>query len=214
MLSSLRSGARQIRKSFHDAFTLVELLVVIGIIALLVAILLPALNKARSQSETLQCMSNLRQIVLGAMGYQEDYQNHLWPYNHASSAEEILWEAHVLPYVIPATRNLDYTSNATVVAGIQSLHVNLNVFLCPTASQPAGYSAGGYGGTNNDVGDATHCWGLPPESAGVVKRHNKKHINVAFIDGHVETEDLVNLWTLNWHRYWKTPNPLPTLPNQ
>ena len=60
------------RTQSRRAFTLVELLVVIGIIALLVSILLPALNKAKESSRQVKCLSNLKQLGNATMQYVND----------------------------------------------------------------------------------------------------------------------------------------------
>ena len=58
-------------------FTLVELLVVIGIIALLIAMLLPVLGKARAQAQLVQCQSNIRQLITASLLFANDHQRRI-----------------------------------------------------------------------------------------------------------------------------------------
>jgi prepilin-type N-terminal cleavage/methylation domain-containing protein/prepilin-type processing-associated H-X9-DG protein len=70
------------RRSRHvrrRAFTLVELLIVIGIIAVLIGLLLPALARARAQSKRTHCLSNLHQVGIALHGYASDYEGRI-PY--------------------------------------------------------------------------------------------------------------------------------------
>ena len=67
------------RRSHRGAFTLVELLVVIGIIAVLISILLPTLSRAREASYTTQCLSNLRQVGLYLNLYANEQRGYLPP---------------------------------------------------------------------------------------------------------------------------------------
>ena len=77
------------------AFTLVELLVVIGIIALLIAILMPALGKARKQARTVQCMSNLRQMGIAWQAYVTTNKQKSFPYR---STYEDFWMSLMFPH--------------------------------------------------------------------------------------------------------------------
>src|SRR5688500_1349140 len=64
-------------RSRKQGFTLVELLVVIGIIAVLVAMLMPALTKARRSAQQVACMSNMRQIGLAFLTFAANNKGHL-----------------------------------------------------------------------------------------------------------------------------------------
>jgi prepilin-type processing-associated H-X9-DG protein/prepilin-type N-terminal cleavage/methylation domain-containing protein len=106
--------ARSTGRGDRNAFTLVELLVVIGIIAVLIGILLPTLANARESAKSLQCLSNLRQLGVAAQIYSVNYRGSYPPAYYSSRVGMITY-----------SYNWDFTVVTDLSTGKRSLEIGL-----------------------------------------------------------------------------------------
>ena len=113
----------------HNGFTLIELLVVIAIIAILAAMLLPALSKAKQRSYAIYCVNNLRQVMIGWKMYADD-SNGTLPINcdyqptagPGGVGQPVDWVWGNMAYAAPGgTAALLNQTNASALTGSQSL---------------------------------------------------------------------------------------------
>ena len=138
------------RRHRKAAFTLVELLVVIGIIALLVSILLPALSRARRSAMTVQCASNMKQLAQAMLMYIQDNKGVLPPavVNRSSAAPMMYpngwsWCTELVKqrYIIQDSANVYRQPGSTTS---QKVFDKSSVFRCPEGREEE-TGAGGAG---------------------------------------------------------------------
>jgi len=195
----IHSDAHAVTSSGRSAFTLVELLVVIGIIATLIAVLLPAMQRARQAALSTKCMSNERSIYIALSLYNTQYNNGRWMSAQLLHGNGTWWcrwtdrltETKLLtkPMVCPSV-NAPATGFGTsnVTYGYRAA-VN---YLTPNAY--LSYKIPGYDTSFPMLADSLQVDIAPPYTQwyelgdyhGHTHFKHMKKANVLFADGHVE----------------------------
>ena len=182
----------------RNAFTLIELLVVIAIIAILVGLLVPAVQRVREAANRVSCINNLKQIGLAWQSYESTNKSFPWggdawngsPPKYTNGLPEVGlnqwagWAFYILPYIEQENVWRGPFGATDAAKGNAALGALIPIYFCPTRRKPESFNSGGLQRAMTDyaanagtaqqasiLSDIPTRWFLDTLLSGVVKRN-------------------------------------------